>query len=89
MRGADAGLNMEARLDSPQQGQLGASAYGRDHVRQACKVKTHGDHFTRSQVSKTSPPFSVTFSSFFVFFLVMCPARGAGFASFDIYCSNY
>lgn len=27
---------MEAQLDSPQQGQLGASVGGRDYVRQAC-----------------------------------------------------
>ena len=42
--GADAGLNMEAQLDSPQQGQLGASVGGRDNVRQACIVKTHTEH---------------------------------------------
>lgn len=37
---ADAGLNMEAQLDSSQQGQLGASVGGRDNARQACIVKT-------------------------------------------------
>lgn len=37
--GADAGLNMEAQLDSPEQGQPGASVGGRDNVRQACIVK--------------------------------------------------
>lgn len=36
--GADAGLNMEAQLDSPQEGQLGTSVGGRVNVRQACTV---------------------------------------------------
>lgn len=37
--GADGGPNMEAQLDPPQQGQLGASVGGRDNVRQACRVE--------------------------------------------------
>lgn len=61
--GADAGRNMEAQLDSPQQGHLGASVGGRNNARQAFIVKTRRDGLMRIQVPNASLTFSVMSSA--------------------------
>lgn len=76
---------MEAQLDSPQQGQLGASVGGLDNVRQdyiahrdrgSLNAKPSTSYFALIS-SVTRCPFSVT-----------CPAPRAGCASVAFNCSS-
>lgn len=65
--------NIEAQLDSPQQGQLGASVAGRDNVRQACIGKERLTATTQREAKYLMFPAFLLLHVLSVFGNVPCP----------------